>query len=168
MPPIEMGQVTSIPDFIQTDHFSFLLPVIPGGGDSEAFHIRNLTAVLPGKSNQIVSAVVHRIQINRAGRLVFPHQFQATYIDTPDSKIIQGLRNWQALNTDPETGLPNPSQLYMTTGMALIYGPDNKVIERREFQNLWVPNVADLSLGGDQSAAARFQVTFSYDAWFAR
>lgn len=163
--PVELGSVTSITDFLQTDHFSFELPMLPGGGDREAFIIRNLSAVMPGRSNQIVSADIHRFKINRAGKPIWPQQFTANYMDTVDRKIIDGIYNWQALNNDPETGLPRPSSEYMTAGVAVLYDMENKEVERRVFKNLWISAVADVALNGAQPGMINLAITFSYDFW---
>jgi len=168
MPPVEIGQVTGITDFLQPDHFSFLIPVLPGGGDSEAFHIRNLTAILPGRANQVVQGEMHRFKINRAGKPIYQHTFTATYMDATDKKILDGIQAWQNMVNNPETGLPNPSDMYMTTGLAMLYDMNNRVVERREFHNLWISNFQDLSLDGASASMARFSIQFTYDYWLRR
>lgn len=162
---VELSQVTSIADFIQTDHFSLEIPAMPGGGDRDAFTIRNLSAVLPGMSHQVVSGDIHRFKINRAGKPVWPQSFQAAYMDATDRKVLDGIHNWMALNSDPETGLPQPAASYLTTGLVVVYDMDNKELERRVFHNLWLSNLADLQLNGAQPGMANFQLTFSYDYW---
>jgi hypothetical protein len=163
--PVELGQVTSITDFLQTDHFSFELPALPGGGDREAFVIRNLSAVLPGRSNQAVSGEIHRFKIKRAGKPVWNQSFVANYMDTVDRKIIDGLYAWQALNNDPETGLPRPSSEYMTAAVAVLYDMENNEVERRVFRNLWIEKIEDVALNGAQPGMINLAVTFSYDYW---
>lgn len=162
---VELAQVTSITDFIQTDHFSLELPALPGGGDREAFIIRNLSAVLPGMGNQVVQGEVHRFKINRAGKPIWPQTFQAAYMDTADKKILDGIFGWMALNSDPETGLPMSAASYLTSGIVVVYGMNNEVLERRTFHNLWLSNLADLALNGATPGMANFNLTFTYDYW---
>jgi hypothetical protein len=162
---VELAQVTSITDFIQTDHFTLELPALPGGGDRDAFVIRNLTAVLPGRSNQVVKGEIHRFTINRAGKPIWPQEFQASYMDTPDKKILSGIQNWMNLNSDPETGLPQTAARYLTTGVVVLYGMNDAEFERRTFHNLWLSKLADLNLNGATPGMANFNLSFTYDYW---
>ena len=162
---VELSQVTSISDFIQTDHFSFEIPALPGGGDREAFIIRNLSAVLPTLGHQVVSGELHRFKIHRAGKPDYGSSFNATYMDATDKKILDGIHNWQSLNSDPETGLPNPAATYLTTGICVIYGMDNRELERRVFHNLWLAKADPINLNGATPGMMNLSLTFQYDYW---
>lgn len=160
--PVELNQVTSITDFLQIDHFTFEVPVMPGGGNTKSLTIRNLSAVLPGTGNQVVSAELHRFTIQRAGKPIYGKQFTARMLITKRSDI-DDLENWRALNSDPESGLPRPAKEYMTDAMCILYDMDNKPVERRTYKNLWIGNIAEVQLDGSTPGPLIFNVTFVYD-----
>lgn len=165
---VQLNQVVDLPDVLVDNHFSLYLPVMPGGGDSDAFWVRNMTAVLPGRSNAVTKVDLHRISVNYANRQKYSHTFSANFIDTADRKILNALKLWQGRITDPRTGLPNPKQTYVVDGQVMIYGAANEIVEKRTFYNLFVNAVNDTPLNGaSENAPLTFGVNFTYDYWLS-
>jgi hypothetical protein len=165
---VQISQVVGLPDVLVDNHFSMFFPILPGGGDTEAFWIRNMTGILPGKSNAVTKVDLHRHTANFANRLKFGHTFQANYLDTGDRKVLKALQLWQKQCTDPQTGLPNPKETYVADPKVIIYGADNNPVETRTFYNLFVSAVSDVPLNGaSENAPLIFPVTFTYDMWLS-
>lgn len=163
--PVQLGQVTGLPDVLTLDHFSLRIANLPGGGDGQSLEILNMTAVLPGRSNNVIKTELHKHSHHQAGKMVMPYSFQASFVDTAQRKVITALKNWQARQTDPATGLGRPRSDYTTTAVVSIFGADNSIVEQRTFYNMWVAAVQDISLNGQQNSALQVNVTFQYDYW---
>lgn len=166
MPPVELNTVTSLADVILLDHFELIIPAVPGGGDGQSLNIRNMTAVLPGRSNPAIPVELHRHKVFFGGKRVYGNNsFPASYIESSDHKTFDAFLNWQDQITNPNTGLPNPKSQYATTGVIQIYDSNNEVIDRRTFYGLWVNNVQDVTVNGSQNAPMVIQVTLNFDYW---
>jgi len=163
--PIELTQVTSLPDVLLQDHFSLLIPAMPGGGDARTFEIRNMTATLPGRSNNVVAVELHKHKVHYAGKRIYPHTFSSQFVDTSDRKILDGLLDWQNMMTTQDTGLPRPKEDYATTGVITIFGADNRPVDTRTFYGLFPSNVQDIALAGATNSPIQVQVSFNYDYW---
>lgn len=163
--PIELDQITSLPDVLLQDHFNFLIPNIPGGGDGQTLTIRNMTATLPGRANNVIPLELHRHKTHYSGKRIYRHSFQAQFVDTADRRVLQALLNWQNQMTEESTGLPRPKEEYATTGVVTIFGADNTAVEERTFYGLFVSDVADIALSGQSNAPIQVTMTLNYDYW---
>jgi hypothetical protein len=166
MVPVVLGQVLVLPDVLTNNHFSLSISDLPGGGDAEAFRIRNMTAVLPKKSISVTQAVLHRHKVHFPNRQDFGESFTATFMEAADRKIMNGLKGWQATIINPQTGLPFPKALGVRNGAVEVYNSANLVAERRTFFNMWPSDIAEIALDGStENAPIVISVTFTYDAW---
>lgn len=162
---IELGQVTSLADVIQNNHFELIIPTLPGAGNGQTLNIRNMTAVLPGRKNDPVQVELHRHKVMFAGKRTFGNSFSATYIESSDRATWSALLNWQNQMTDPATGLPRLKADYATTGIVNIYDSSNAIVESRTFYGLFVSGLDDVALSGSESGVLSVSVQFSYDYW---
>lgn len=162
---IELGQVTSLADVIQSNHFELLIPTVPGGGDGQSLNIRNMTAILPGRKNDPIQVELHRHKVNFAGKRTYGNSFAATYVESSDRAIWSALLNWQNQMTDPSTGLPRPKSDYATVGVVNIYDSSNAIVESRTFYGLFVSGLDDASLNGSGTEVLTVSAQFSYDYW---
>jgi hypothetical protein len=166
MIPVLLPQVLTLPDVLVNNHFSLLLPDIPGGGDTEAFWVRNMTAVLPKKSHGVTKAVLHRHSVHFANRQDFGDSFTATFMEMADRRILRALRGWQNLIVNPQTGIPFPKIAYARIGKIEVYNALNIPIESRTFFGIWPSEVSEIQLdGASENTPITVSVTFTYDAW---
>jgi hypothetical protein len=167
--PVQLSQVVELPDVLVDNHFSLYIPIVPGGGDSDALWVRSMNGVLPGQSNAVTKLTLHRLDTHYANRKKQPQSFRATYVDMSDRKVIDAFKNWQAQITDPLTGLPRPRDTYQVKGEITLFGADNQPVEIRDFYRLWVSDVQDSGLNGQsENNPLQIQVTFTYDYWLPR
>lgn len=168
--PVELSNVISLPDVLLTDHFDLNIAAPPGGADGQSLLIRNMTASLPGRSNSIIGVTLHRHKVNYAGRRTYPGSFQASFVDSSDTLVLDGLRAWQDQITDQATGLPAPKSNYATTATVTIYNANNMAVEQRTYYGLWISAISDISLTGGEGSGSSVQVsvTFTYDYWLPK
>lgn len=162
---VQLGQVTSLPDAQLVSMFNFTIPVVPGGGSSDALLIRNLTAVLPGRSHEVIKVELKRHVTHQLGKQKFNNTFNARFIDTKDCEVIKACKQWQANIIDPATGLPFEKANYRTTGIATLFGADRKVIETRTFFGLALASVGDVQLDGASESLVNYDLQFVFDYW---
>lgn len=163
--PVTLQQVVSLPDVLLQDHFDLLIPNPPGGGDGEALMIRNMTAVLPGRSNRPIPVELHRHKTFYGGKRDYGNSFSASWVDTTDRRVINTLKSWQDLITDPTTGLPLPKTVYNTTATITIYDASNAPSELRTFHGLFIVSLEASNLSGSSNQPLPVSATFSFDYW---
>ena len=166
--PVTLDEIVKVSDVFWADHFDFVIPNLPEGvaGNSNVLKVRNIQAILPGRSNVVDSVIAHRHKANFAGKVEYDNNFPATFFESADAAIFNILLGWQEAIIDPASGLPmGPKSSYAVTAYAQLYDSNNVAREKRVFRNLWVNKVKQVDLNGAEGKIIKVSCEFTYDLW---
>jgi hypothetical protein len=167
MPKPQLGKVLSvIRDPMVSDHFTLEIPEMPTNQtDVEAVLVQCQSAAKPGITVDEVAVALFGHTIVYAGRKVFTHDLNVTYVENVRGTIHKGLEQWAQLIRGSQTQHGEFHEKYAVDGKLTIY--DNKGDEVLVYllHGLWPANIPEIPLDGTASNLITHQVGFKYN-WY--
>lgn len=160
-----LRDVGGLPDPLLTYNFDLFFDSIPGGQgvDPRGLTIRCMTTVLPGMQIDQVTVPLHGVEVNYGGRQIYSKQFPATLHETRDNGVRAAIRGWVEYARNNRLNQGKFKNDYSRTAEIVVYDDIPNEIRRVKVFGVWPMSFDDLQLDGSQSAAASYNVTFSYD-----
>lgn len=146
-------------------NFDLIIPNVPGGGKTRDLTIKVMTTSIPGMSLDDVTVTLKGIDVKYAGRQMFTHTLEATYIETRDLTTHDAITNWIRLARDVRTNTGNNKSAYATTANLVLYDDSNRAIRTYVLDGFFPQTIGDAALDSSSSAPVTMSVTFFYDTW---
>lgn len=158
-----LRDVAGLPDPQLTYNFDLIFDSVPGGGDARGLITRCMTTSIPGMQLDQVTVALHGVETNYRGRQIWTKQFTGTFHETRDQTVRSAFRNWVTFAQDNRQNQGNYKAQYARTAEIVLYDDIPNETRRIKVYGCWPMSFDDLQLDGSQSAAAQYNVTFSFD-----
>lgn len=154
--------VQALPDAFTVFSFDLVFPTIPGGGDNIKLTYKCQTTAIPGFSIEPVDIELAGVKKKEAGRAIYEHTLQATFLETVDMATRKAFRNWRETCRSWKKNTGSVSSLYKVNPQLHLYDNTPMVTRIITVYGAWPETVDSLSL--EQSSTAGFlSVTLSFD-----
>ena len=160
-----LKEVLGLVDPAMNYNWDFIVPNIPGGGDSAGLTIKAAQCNLPGVSLDVVPVTLHGVTVNYAGMERYGHQFQVTYLETRDMGTRRDIRAWIELARNTRNNSGTEKSVYATTATLLQYDDLPQVVNTMTAYNVWPHVLNEVQLSdGQQAGAIMVTIGFIYDS----
>lgn len=161
-----LSDVRSLPDPLQGWNYDLIIPNIPGGGDTRSLTIKCMTASIPGVSLDDVMVSLHGVEVKYAGREVFTHTMDVTYLETRDMGTRDALRNWMETARNVRNNTGGYKSEYATQANLQLYDDTGAVVRTIVMDGFFPQNLQDAALDGSNSTPVNVSVSFFYDSHY--
>lgn len=160
-----LDDVLSIGDPAQIWNFDFFLPNIPGSNDTRDLTFKCQTVDLPGSGLDVVEVPLHGVTLQRAGRKIFTHTINATFVEAVDWSTRDKFVKWQETARSWVNNSGVDSSIYAVPALIVVYDDTPSVVRTTNLVNLWPETINEVALDGSQSGLVSISVSFKYDLW---
>lgn len=126
-----------------------------------------MTTDVPGTQLEEVMAPLHGVQIPYAGRRMFTHSMNVTFMETSDWSTSEKFRRWMEIARSWRQNSGSMSSGYWVTSQLVMYNDIPEVVRTIQINNLWPANVQEMQLDGGSSQLVQLSVEFRYTDWVA-
>lgn len=126
-----------------------------------------MTTDVPGTQLEEVMAPLHGVQIPYAGRRMFTHSMNVTFMETSDWSTSEKFRRWMEIARSWRQNSGSMSSGYWVTSQLVMYNDIPEVVRTIQVNNLWPANVQEMQLDGGSSQLVQLSVEFRYTDWVA-
>ncbi len=169
---IEGRRLSQLPDVQKVWMWELIVPTDGVMNDSGAIDddliIRCRSAVIPGRSTEVITSDFMGMKQYFPSRPSFPGSFGVTYEETEDQRIRKAMEEWQQKIYNTESGgSTRPFKRQLTRNITLLmYQGDGEPLEKKvQFMNAWPIDVPDVALSYSDAGQVTYSVTFQYDFW---
>ena len=156
-------QVLSLPDAAQSWNFDLFFPIIPGVGDARNLTYKCKGTTIPGSKIEQVLIELHGTQKAEAGRAVYDHTFNATFLETVDYATYLGFRGWRDYMRSWKNNTGANSAGYKVNLELDVYDNAGEVSQTFILVGCFVMDINEVSLSGSESNAVEMSLSFSFD-----
>lgn len=161
---VSFTDVATLPDVADASSFLLNFGSVPGTGSTRTLSLRCQSAVIPGFSNEKITATLHGYTLNWRGRKVYPQSLAIQYLEMSDMESHNIMRRWHELTAGSESGNSATYKSgYAVLAELITFDTTGKVSDRVRIESLFLQDLSDTSLSGESSAAVQVSATFSYD-----
>lgn len=154
----------SLPDPLFSYNFDLVIPNVPGGGDGRMLKLKCMSTSIPGVSLDDVEVTLHGATSMYAGREIYTHTLQATFLETRDLSTRDALNGWIAFARSARTNTGTYKVQYATDADLLLYDDTgSNVIRTIRMEGFYCKAMDDAAVDGSSSTAVTIGATFSYD-----
>lgn len=173
MPKPQLGRVMSaIKDPMVSDHFTLEIPLVPTGtGDAEPLMIHCQQVAKPGVTIDEVAVALFGHTFVYAGRKVFTHDLNVTFVENVRGTIMRTIEKWAELIRGTETqhgrfkrgssGVGEDG--YATNGILKLYDNPGDVVLEYTLYNMWPASLPETQMDGSASNLITHSIGFKYD-----
>lgn len=161
-----LQDVQSIQDPAVSWNFDLFLPAIPGSSDTRDLTFKCMTADLPGSAIEPVEVSLHGVTLQFAGRKIFTHTMNATFLESADYMTREKFRRWQESMRSWIQNKGSLASQYKVNAQIVLYNDLPAVVKTTQIIGLWVETLNEINLDGAASTAISLQIGFRYDYWY--
>lgn len=159
-----MSDVLQLADAAQGWNFDLFIPGIPGSSsNAKQLTIKCKASEIPGFSLDPVDISLHGVKKQEAGRAIYQHTFNCTFMETIDYQTYLDFRNWRRYTRDWKGNTGTNSSQYKVNLELDLYDNAGNIGQTIIIAGAWPQDVTNVQLDGSQSSVVDFQVTFSFD-----
>lgn len=163
---INLDRLNALPDFLTGEAFELLLGNLPSAGDSTNLTLKVLNTNIPGFSNEPVEANVAGFVKKQRGRKMYPRTLQVTYLEDVQFDTLNKLRAWHEFIVGSQSGTSAAyKQGYTINSDLVVYDTVGRESNRVTFWKMFLQEVGDVQVSGENSSLLQVTATFSYDEW---
>jgi hypothetical protein len=153
----------SLADPALSYNFDLLLPTIPGSSDTRDLTFKCMTTNIPAPSAEPVEVALHGVVLKYAGRKIYTHEIEVTFLETADYSTRQKFINW---NEAMRSWINNTGLLaagYKTNAQLIVYNDLPQVVRTVNVFGLWPATIGEQALDGAASNVVTMAITFNFD-----
>lgn len=159
-----LRDVSNLADPLMLYNFDLVFSNIGAfSADARDITVRMMTTALPGMQIDQVTAALHGVELNYAGRQIYQKQFPSQLHETRDVKARTFLRTWMRACRNNLTNGGLLKAGYARDATMILYDDTGAQVSETKIVNIWPMTFDDLQTDGSQSQAASYNVTWSYD-----
>jgi hypothetical protein len=160
-----LNDVLSLQDPAMSYNFDLFLPNIPGSSDTRDLTIKCMTSDLPGVAVDPVDVALHGVQVPFAGRKIFTHTMNATFLESADWMTREKFRRWNEFMRSWKNNTGALAAAYKVDAQMVLYNDVPEVVRTTNLFGLYPETVAEVQLDGGASNLITLQITFKYTWW---
>lgn len=157
--------VQSLQDPAQSWNFSLFLPSIPGSDDTRDLTYKCMTTDMPGAGLDVVEVPLAGVTLNFAGRAIYTHTLNATFLETSDWSTREKFRRWRESIRSWEQNSGSVAAAYKVNAQVVVYNDIPQVVRTCQVRGLWPETINEVALDGGQSSLVSLQIGFRFDYW---
>lgn len=158
-----LQNVLALPDAAQTWNCDLFFPSIPGMTNTLPLTYKCQVPTLPGFGLDPVPIELHGVTKKEAGRAIYDHTMNCTFLETVDWATRDAFLNWRESIRSWKKNTGSVSAAYKVNGQLVVY--DNQPVPTRiiTIYGMWPETVDAVQMEGNASTAVMLSVTLSYD-----
>lgn len=160
-----LQDVLSLQDPALSYNFDLFLPNIPGSSDTRDLTFKCMTADLPGVALDPVDVPLHGVNIPFAGRKIYTHTINATFLETADWMTREKFRRWNEFIRSWRNNSGSLAAAYKVNSQMVLYNDVPEVMRTTNLYGLYPETMAEVQLDGGASNLISLQITFKYTDW---
>lgn len=160
-----LADVLSLQDPAVSYNFDLFLPNIPGSSDTRDLTFKCMTSDLPGVAVDPVDVALHGVNVPYAGRKIFTHTMNATFLETADWMTREKFRRWNEFMRSWTNNSGSLSAAYKVDAQMVLYNDVPEVVRTTNLIGLYLETIAEVQLDGGASNLISLQATFKYTHW---
>lgn len=158
-----LQDTSGLPDPLLSYNFDLIIPSVPGGGSGRGLTLRCKSSVLPGAQLEQVTAGLHGVEVNYAGRQIWTKTFTATFVETRDVEVRNRILAWIKFARDNKNNSGNYKAGYAVDVVMLLYDDIPNVVKECTIVKVFPLSLEDATMDGSQGQLVEISVNFSYD-----
>lgn len=163
MAKTSLNDIRSLSDPLMSYNWDFVIPNMPGGGDSRSLTFKAQSTSIPGVQLEPVIVGLHGIEVTYAGRQMFSHTLDVTFLETRDIGTRTAIRNWMELARNQEANSGDYKANYSTEVQMILYDDTGAEVRKIRMFGVYPSSLQDVAVDGSQGAIVQVAITFSYD-----
>lgn len=172
MPKPQLKDVMSvIRDPMVSDHFTLEIPLVPtGSSDAETLMVQCQSATKPGETIDEVAVALFGHTVVYAGRKVFNHDLNVTFVENVRGTIVRMLEKWAEIIRGSETqhgAFKQGGDGYAKDGKLTIWDNKGEAVLIYAMYNMWPATIPETQYDGTASNLITHAVGFKFD-WYER
>lgn len=160
-----LSDVLGLQDPAMSYNFDLFLPNIPGSSDTRDLTFKCMTTDLPGVAVDPVDVALHGVQVPFAGRKIFTHTLNATFLETADWMTREKFRRWNEFIRSWQNNSGALAAAYKVNSQIVIYNDIPEVVRTTNLYGLYLESFAEVQMDGAQSGLITLQCVFKYTYW---
>lgn len=160
-----LQDVLSLQDPALSYNFDLFLPNIPGSSDTRDLTFKCMTTDLPGVAVDPVDVALHGVNVPFAGRKIFTHTLNATFLETADWMTREKFRRWNEFIRSWDNNSGSLASAYKVDSQIVVYNDVPEVVRTCNLIGLYPETLAEVPLDGGASNLITLQITFKYTMW---
>ncbi len=160
-----LQDVLSLADPAFQYNFDFFLPNIPGSSDTRDLTFKCMTTDLPGAAVEVTDAALHGVNIPFAGRKIYTHTLNATFLETADWSTREKFRRWNEFTRSWRNNSGAVAAAYKVNAAMAVYNDIPQVVRTTNLNGLFLESFNEVALDGGASGLVTLACTFRYTDW---
>jgi hypothetical protein len=160
-----LQDVLSLQDPALSYNFDLFLPNIPGSSDTRDLTFKCMTTDLPGVAVDPVDVALHGVNVPYAGRKIYTHTLNATFLETADWMTREKFRRWNEFMRSWRNNSGSLASAYKVDSQMVLYNDIPQVVRTTNLYGLYLETMAEVALDGGASNLISLQCTFKYTDW---
>jgi len=160
-----LQDVLSLQDPALSYNFDLFLPNIPGSSDTRDLTFKCMTTDLPGVAVDPVDVALHGVNVPYAGRKIYTHTLNATFLETADWMTREKFRRWNEFIRSWRNNSGALASAYKVDSQMVLYNDVPQVVRTTNLYGLYLETMAEVQLDGGASNLISLQCTFKYTDW---
>lgn len=160
-----LQDVLSLQDPAVSWNFDLFLPTIPGSSDTRDLSYKCQSSDLPGSGIENVEVALHGVVLNFAGRKIYTHTMNSTFIETADWMTREKFRRWQESMRSWVNNTGSLAAAYKVNAQLVLYNDIPEVVRTTQIFGLWPETINEVALDGSASNLITLQIAWRYDRW---
>jgi hypothetical protein len=160
-----LQDVLSLQDPAASYNFDLFLPNIPGSSDTRDLTFKCMTADLPGVSVDPMDVALHGVQVPFAGRKIFTHTLNATFLETADWMTREKFRRWNEFIRSWQNNSGSLAAAYKVDAQMVLYNDVPEVVRTTNLIGLYLESMSEVQMDGGQSGLITLQCGFKFTHW---
>lgn len=160
-----LDDVLSLQDPAVSWNFDLFLPTIPGSADTRDLTFKCMTTDLPGVAIEPVEVALHGVVLQYAGRKIYTHTMNSTFLETADYATREKFRRW---NESMRSWIDNTGTLaaaYKVNPQLVLYNDLPAVVRTCNIIGMWPETINEVALDGGASNLITLQIGWRFDFW---
>jgi hypothetical protein len=170
------GRAKGLPDVLRTWLWELSIPnigaIVPGT-TSEGLTVRTRSAIIPGKSNEVIESFFMGTKQYFPGKSYPTGSFITSIEETDDQYVMKVIHEWsnKIFDWNPDAEFAGSSSFakkrsgMVDDGYLKLYKYGRRELTDRivRFHNMWPQAISDVTLDYTSNDAVRYDVTWQYD-----
>ena len=124
-----------------------------------------MTADLPGVSVDPMDVALHGVQVPFAGRKIFTHTLNATFLETADWMTREKFRRWNEFIRSWQNNSGALAAAYKVDAQMVLYNDVPEVVRTTNLIGLYLESMNEVQMDGGQSGLITLQCGFKFTHW---
>jgi len=163
MPRSSLYDAQAVADPAQSWNFDMFLPAIPGSSDTRALTWKCMTSGLPGFNLDRVTVPLHGVELIYAGRKVYSHSFNSTFMEASDWSTRSQFYAWSEATRSWINNSGSFASAYKVNAQLVVYNDLPQVSRTITVYGMWPAEVNEVELDGSASNLITLNITWSFD-----